>query len=853
MVATTRWTRAVLALAILLLVTVQPVYTLAFGGAEFSIGRSYVIVEKARYYGGADAAFIFRVDDYVVDPAYYDIIPDDLARPTRFFINYQEQLVDHVTREYPWLRVTLGVITSCHSASCQNGWDRLRELVYLYGWEAASHTRHHTRPPRSPGDLLGSIHDIESNLTGYRVLTYIEPFGKASKGEVQELAEHGVRVVMDSIPGLPMPMDVDDVPVRMHFTVKASATIPWRSLLDTALGEALTSGGVVVFYTHATSYDWPRSSMLTDAVDYAASRLEGRRVWVTTPGELYSYEKLYHDTQLSYNVDDHKLVISVEGPRHSDTWRMPLTLLIYTGHHNVTSVEADGRPLKRLQARWPVSRPVEGYTIGDGFITVSIMPPARIVVEFEGSDPTVLPGSIIGADRLLARARLASVILWVPVAARAVLAFKEAGQTRLRRREARSQGARYIAVVPARNASETIRDVVRSLLRQTVKPQAVVVVDDASTDGTARLVAELATRLGGRPARADSVEGYYIIAYRLGDTMLYIMESTMHRGKAANVNNAVRILQGEQPGFTHVLVVDSDTLLDPRAAERLLSRMESEPRAAAASGLLLLWKPDHRGRLAQAIAGAFRNLGGTLLTLGLRRIESLSGGLGGVSGALMMLRAEVFTRYGGLPENTLAEDTVLVWRLQLHGHRTVLAGDAIAYTVDPGSLRGIARKAMRISAGLVEGGLRLLPEALARGRLMLAATIAYNTLGGLPLALALAHIVATAALIAVGAYAATTAFKLAALLPYAPLAATIILRDPLAYTAAVYVISMLEAALMAAVLALTSDGTVRARILRSLKYLPVFPLVVWTGVIAVLAGIPYAAYRILTGRSQAKW
>ena len=125
--------------------------------------------------------------------------------------------------------------------------------------------------------------------------------------------------------------------------------------------------------------------------------------------------------------------------------------------------------------------------------------------------------------------------------------------------------------------------------------------------------------------------------------------------------------------------------------------------------------------------------------------------------------------------------------------------------------------------------------------------------GGIPLALALAHMAATAVLIAVGAYAATTAFKLAALLPYAPLAVTLILQDPLAYTAAVYVASIIEAALIAMLLALTSGGTVRTRILGSLRYLPIFPLVVWTGVIAVLAGTPYAACRILTGRSQAKW
>ncbi len=848
---------ACLLLVVVVLASQQALYTLALGTAGSGmVSIGYLIVEKAHYYGGADAAFIFRVDDYVVDPAYYHVFPDDFKKPARFFQNYQEQLVAHVTGEYPWLRVTLGVVTSCAGHSCDSGWSTLRYLVDGYGWEAASHTRFHTRPPKSPVDYLGSIDDIESNITGYRVLTYIEPLGKAEDYEIRNLANHGVRIVMDSSPGIPEPVELEENPVRLHFTVKASHNLPWRPLLDAALREALASRGVIVFYTHATSYDWPDSLELLDAVDYAASMLQDRRVWVTTPGELYSYTRIYEESRISYHVENGSLVIDINGSPPSDAWRMPLTIIIYTGEARVDSVEANGVELPRLESSWPLSRPVEGYTVGDGYIAVSVVPPARVVVKLEGSSFLALPNEIINVDWFLAKARLASLILWAPIVGKALLAYKEA--RRNRRRDQSPTGrdrASYIAVVPARNASETIESVIRSLLGQTVRPTAIVVADDASSDDTPEKVARLAASLGGTLLRAGRRNGYEELVYDVDGVLIHILKSRTHRGKAVNVNTAVKMLSGSLD-FDYILMVDSDTILDPQAAERLLARLEGHPDRAAASGLILLWKPDRSGRLAWAIAGAFRNLGGALLSLGLRRVESLSGSLGGSNGAIMMVRTSAFTRLGGLPENTLAEDTVFVWRLQLHGYKAVLAHDAVAYTIDPGSILGLARKTMRISAGLVEGGIRILPRALARGRLMLAATIAYNTLGGLPLALAVAHVATTIVLLAVGAYAATTTFRLATLLPYAPvaLALAVLLRDPLAYAITVYLVGLAEAVLAAILLTIPGNSQKARKTVRSsLKYAPVFPIVLWASVIAVMAGIPYALYRIATGKSQARW
>jgi len=47
----------------------------------------------------------------------------------------------------------------------------------------------------------------------------------------------------------------------------------------------------------------------------------------------------------------------------------------------------------------------------------------------------------------------------------------------------------YSVVIPAWNAAATLAQAVQSILDQTVRPQAIIVVDDGSTDGTAEAVA----------------------------------------------------------------------------------------------------------------------------------------------------------------------------------------------------------------------------------------------------------------------------------------------------------------------------------------------------------------------------
>jgi biofilm PGA synthesis N-glycosyltransferase PgaC len=67
----------------------------------------------------------------------------------------------------------------------------------------------------------------------------------------------------------------------------------------------------------------------------------------------------------------------------------------------------------------------------------------------------------------------------------------------------------YIVITPARNESANIGKTIDSMLAQTVKPLAWVIVDDGSTDGTAELVSERTRGIGWITLLSLPDRGYY--------------------------------------------------------------------------------------------------------------------------------------------------------------------------------------------------------------------------------------------------------------------------------------------------------------------------------------------------------
>lgn len=116
-------------------------------------------------------------------------------------------------------------------------------------------------------------------------------------------------------------------------------------------------------------------------------------------------------------------------------------------------------------------------------------------------------------------------------------------------------------ITPCYNGARYLRDTLQSAMAQTRPPLEVLVIDDGSTDDSAAI----AERLGG-PVR--------------------VLRQT-NQGESVARNRGLSEALG-----THVLFLDADDLLDPRALEHLIAALDGRPHAIALMGCALFSQGD---------------------------------------------------------------------------------------------------------------------------------------------------------------------------------------------------------------------------------------------------------------------
>jgi GT2 family glycosyltransferase len=209
------------------------------------------------------------------------------------------------------------------------------------------------------------------------------------------------------------------------------------------------------------------------------------------------------------------------------------------------------------------------------------------------------------------------------------------------------QQMRATVVIPTLNALELLCEALERLETQTV-PHDVVVVDNASTDGTAAAVAE-----------------------RFPRVRVVSLPENLGFGRA--VNRGVAVVDTEV-----VVLVNNDVLCEPEFLERLLEPFADETVGMVAGVLLQHDRP-------QLVDSAGIELDTTLRSwdaLWNRGVESLAeaGDPVGPCGGAAAYRTEVFREAGGFDEAFFAywEDVDLALRIRLAGHRCVRAPAARA-------------------------------------------------------------------------------------------------------------------------------------------------------------------------------
>ena len=119
-------------------------------------------------------------------------------------------------------------------------------------------------------------------------------------------------------------------------------------------------------------------------------------------------------------------------------------------------------------------------------------------------------------------------------------------------------------ILPCKNEEKNITDTLDRLKAQTIQPKEVVIVDDASTDNTLRILQEITNRYGWILKRREKNDERYI-----------------------SIVNALKLASSLlKQNFDYLMILDGDTLLEQQYIEKIIKKFELIPNLGIVGGSL---------------------------------------------------------------------------------------------------------------------------------------------------------------------------------------------------------------------------------------------------------------------------
>ncbi|MFE2359295.1 polysaccharide deacetylase family protein [Streptomyces parvulus] len=218
-------------------------------------------------------------------------------------------------------------------------------------------------------------------------------------------------------------------------------------------------------------------------------------------------------------------------------------------------------------------------------------------------------------------------------------------------------------LVPAYNEAKCIENTVRSLM-ESDHPIEIIVIDDGSTDGTARIVEGL-----GLP-------GVRVIRQ-------------LNAGKPAALNRGLANAR-----YDIVVMMDGDTVFEPSTVRELVQPF-GDPRVGAVAGNAKVGNKD-------SLIGAWQHIEYVMGFNLDRRMYDILGCMPTIPGAVGAFRRSALAPIGGMSDDTLAEDTDVTMALHRAGWRVVYAENARAWTEAPESVSQLWSQRYRWSYGTMQ-------------------------------------------------------------------------------------------------------------------------------------------------------
>ncbi|MFI6561455.1 glycosyltransferase [Streptomyces sp. NPDC050534] len=218
-------------------------------------------------------------------------------------------------------------------------------------------------------------------------------------------------------------------------------------------------------------------------------------------------------------------------------------------------------------------------------------------------------------------------------------------------------------LVPSYNEAKCIENTVRSLMASE-HPIEVIVVDDGSSDGTARIV------------EAMGLPNVRVVRQ-------------LNAGKPAALNRGLA-----NAGHDIVVMMDGDTVFEPATVRELVQPF-GDPKVGAVAGNA---KVGNRN----SMIGAWQHIEYVMGFNLDRRMYDILRCMPTIPGAVGAFRRSALERVGGMSDDTLAEDTDITMAMHRDGWRVVYAENARAWTEAPETVQQLWSQRYRWSYGTMQ-------------------------------------------------------------------------------------------------------------------------------------------------------
>ncbi|MFC7261210.1 glycosyltransferase [Streptomyces lutosisoli] len=218
-------------------------------------------------------------------------------------------------------------------------------------------------------------------------------------------------------------------------------------------------------------------------------------------------------------------------------------------------------------------------------------------------------------------------------------------------------------LVPAYNEAKCIEHTVRSLMASE-HPIEVIVIDDGSSDGTARIVEDLGLP-NVRVVRQHNA------------------------GKPAALNRGLANAR-----YDIIVMMDGDTVFEPATVRELVQPF-ADPSVGAVAGNAKVGNRD-------SLIGAWQHIEYVMGFNLDRRMYDILRCMPTIPGAVGAFRRSALERVGGMSDDTLAEDTDITMAMHRDGWRVVYAERARAWTEAPETVQQLWSQRYRWSYGTMQ-------------------------------------------------------------------------------------------------------------------------------------------------------